>query len=706
MQGRKITTFFFSHFPYSYGEYDMWKVFQRWGRVTEVFISRRLDKWGHRYGFVRFLEVKNEQNLQRELDSIRIGSTKLHVNKPRYEREDWKKTDKQTNNLVGNRAPRTRKVWREVRHQQSYAQAVKASSNTSQLKWKGISFDTEEADTKWLEGSYIGRVSNYSNVHMVMEEAIQHGRGRLNAKYLGENALLIQGIEGAELGNLMGENKEWWEDNFESIVPWNPSQIVQNKLVWVRCMGLPFNLWSQQCFSKIVAPFGALVSVDEKTLTWERLEFARLKVKAPFGSKIWVQKGMKINGQIYSVVLEEETTHETLSFCCCANDNNFSSDNNISRNGLDDFSSVSERCENDIFSDWEKEVMEEDRTIQSPVARGNRSFRATSEMSSGIGNVSILDRCGTKAENRTSAPMMDAAQPVAELVNKNSLKGTNPSDRKFISSNHATFNNGPKSKEAQSVEEGCTVSIVKETMLGPNMNVSPANVCTATLPMVLINSQNKLSQNECHPEHEGLEIENQSTRLADHNQEQGGHYTSEIGQHSIEPNVTPLKRSSFSNAIVMSSAGPSPSGDQVRCGNHMTKQMTLINESIMDPRDFQERRQFWIGESSKKQPTIKKRSVKENGRATKRKLIRSVVQSICNSLPDENILNCNRLFWSTKSPLGDSESVKIWSLAKELGVTFSGEEEQILKELESMEKRDRNRGKRKVGKNIVVNENH
>jgi len=43
-RGRKPTTYFFSHFPYSYEEYDMWKVFQRWGRVSEVFISRRLDR--------------------------------------------------------------------------------------------------------------------------------------------------------------------------------------------------------------------------------------------------------------------------------------------------------------------------------------------------------------------------------------------------------------------------------------------------------------------------------------------------------------------------------------------------------------------------------------------------------------------------------------------------------------------------------------
>jgi len=63
-----FTTFFFSNFPNGFGEMDMHKVFQRWERVKEVFISRRLNKWGRRFGFVRFFEVGNVGNLEKELD--------------------------------------------------------------------------------------------------------------------------------------------------------------------------------------------------------------------------------------------------------------------------------------------------------------------------------------------------------------------------------------------------------------------------------------------------------------------------------------------------------------------------------------------------------------------------------------------------------------------------------------------------------------
>jgi len=62
------TTFFFFNFPYGFGEIEMFKIFQKWARVKEVFISRRLNKWGRRFGFVRFVEVKNVRWLERELD--------------------------------------------------------------------------------------------------------------------------------------------------------------------------------------------------------------------------------------------------------------------------------------------------------------------------------------------------------------------------------------------------------------------------------------------------------------------------------------------------------------------------------------------------------------------------------------------------------------------------------------------------------------
>jgi len=57
----------------------MVRIFKRWTRVKKVFISRRLNKWERRFGFVRFFEVRNVGRLEKDLDQIYIGNKKLHV---------------------------------------------------------------------------------------------------------------------------------------------------------------------------------------------------------------------------------------------------------------------------------------------------------------------------------------------------------------------------------------------------------------------------------------------------------------------------------------------------------------------------------------------------------------------------------------------------------------------------------------------------
>jgi len=145
-----FTSFFFSNFPNDYSETDMFKVFQRWARVKEVFVSRRLNKWGRRFGFVRFFDVKNVKRLESELDQLYVGNKKLYVNIPKYRRSQLE------DERNGRRDPRTtelgsfrgtgkeqhkeqlkedgtswrkngKEVWVEKQGSKSFAQVVKGS---------------------------------------------------------------------------------------------------------------------------------------------------------------------------------------------------------------------------------------------------------------------------------------------------------------------------------------------------------------------------------------------------------------------------------------------------------------------------------------------------------------------------------------------------------------------------------------------------
>lgn len=80
------TSFFFTNFPEQYGHEDLWKVFLKWGRVVDVFIAPRTDRFGKKFGFVRYTDVQNTKALEAKLDSLWLGSYKLRVNLPMFQR--------------------------------------------------------------------------------------------------------------------------------------------------------------------------------------------------------------------------------------------------------------------------------------------------------------------------------------------------------------------------------------------------------------------------------------------------------------------------------------------------------------------------------------------------------------------------------------------------------------------------------------------
>jgi len=129
----------------------MVKVFQKWTRVKDVFISRRLNKWGRRFSFVSFFGVKDEGRLERELDLIYIGSRKLHENIPKYRRHQYGRSKEERR--VSRELPRESQksegkrylkeaetfwkhgdkgIWREKNRNRSYVDVV-----TGDLKSRG-----------------------------------------------------------------------------------------------------------------------------------------------------------------------------------------------------------------------------------------------------------------------------------------------------------------------------------------------------------------------------------------------------------------------------------------------------------------------------------------------------------------------------------------------------------------------------------------
>lgn len=84
---KSTISYYFTEFPDSHGAKEMLRAFSHYGAVMEVVIPPKRDKRGKRFGFVRFRDVRESERFAVELDNIIIGSKKIHVNLPRFQRE-------------------------------------------------------------------------------------------------------------------------------------------------------------------------------------------------------------------------------------------------------------------------------------------------------------------------------------------------------------------------------------------------------------------------------------------------------------------------------------------------------------------------------------------------------------------------------------------------------------------------------------------
>ncbi|MCI27514.1 DUF4283 domain protein, partial [Trifolium medium] len=111
----------------------------------------------------------------------------------------------------------------------------------------------------------------------------------------------------------VGEVKEvveavgWWCSLFDKVVPWSPDLVINQRVTWLRCYGVPLHAWGNDLFRSIAFKFGRFIEVDEKTKHMLRCDVAR--VKTVTGGKKIIDSSMavKVKGQRFEIRVLEET---------------------------------------------------------------------------------------------------------------------------------------------------------------------------------------------------------------------------------------------------------------------------------------------------------------------------------------------------------------------------------------------------------------
>lgn len=329
-QNGKVATLFFTHFPEDFDEKRMWGFFNRWGKVVDVYIPRKRNKEGRRFGFLRMEGVLDTTELARKIDQMYIGDMKLYVNVPRFEKDHSKVLSRLSNGGEGV-IPRRENLRRYNYPNQHIAvgSAGGGGGSYKQMLLKGHEgCDTggglkvahsNNADVRsdeelslegliegWMERSLIGKLKSVELLGAAYDCFVMTGLHSVRVRYLGGLSVLLTGEEGVNLMEIIKDSGDEWKDIFTDVTPWSPDTSPEFRIPWLRCEDLPIQFWNHESFEKIVASVGTLVSIDEETSSFSRLNYARLRVKTSSQDPVIVNTKIRLNEKIITVRLVEE----------------------------------------------------------------------------------------------------------------------------------------------------------------------------------------------------------------------------------------------------------------------------------------------------------------------------------------------------------------------------------------------------------------
>ncbi|GJX80885.1 RNA-directed DNA polymerase, eukaryota [Tanacetum coccineum] len=111
----RTTTYFFTDIPPGWNDNDLWKLFAKYGRISDVYIAKKKTAKGKDFGFARFLNVSNPTSFETTLNSITIGNYRLSINIARYQHQHQQRKHGAVREFVSVTLPRElRRVYHRV----------------------------------------------------------------------------------------------------------------------------------------------------------------------------------------------------------------------------------------------------------------------------------------------------------------------------------------------------------------------------------------------------------------------------------------------------------------------------------------------------------------------------------------------------------------------------------------------------------------
>jgi hypothetical protein len=287
-------------------------VFLKFGRVWEVYIPKKLDKRGRRFGFVKFKEVKEVEALNASMQDVWIGSYKLVVNQSRFNRSEQKEAQSSKPSKALGLYPMAAVVGDKPGRPYRSALLGASSSGTvlgNQMEIKAV---VNELLKKELKGSVIGTLAREKDVRRIQTILLMEGFNAISVTHMGSNMALLRSPVEGDVERLIRSNNECLKYFFSELRPWVPGIVSTHREIWVQVFGIPISIWGEEFFKQVGEKLGKFLDYDEATASMRRLDVARIRVQSDIWSDIDVIIKVEVEGVKYNVRVMEERVREPL----------------------------------------------------------------------------------------------------------------------------------------------------------------------------------------------------------------------------------------------------------------------------------------------------------------------------------------------------------------------------------------------------------
>ncbi|GJV11623.1 RNA-directed DNA polymerase, eukaryota [Tanacetum coccineum] len=262
------TSIFITNFPDSFSAKELFNSCKQYGHVVDAFIPNKRSKAGKRFGFVRFINILNEERLVNNLCTLWVGRFKFHANIAKFQRSPLKNNSNQVkNNVEANRS--TSHMYKTNMGVNgagnSYVHTVKGKPSSVNLECESspvLMLDEECLNSIDISNSLFGRVKEFASLSNLKKVLNNEGFDNIKIQYMGELWVMSEFVSEA--------SKKLFHANvgvgswFSQLIQASMDFTIERRVVWVEVEGIPFKMWSGNTFKRIASKWGELLHIEDQ----------------------------------------------------------------------------------------------------------------------------------------------------------------------------------------------------------------------------------------------------------------------------------------------------------------------------------------------------------------------------------------------------------------------------------------------------------